>query len=164
MKKPIKIKRLSDGVIFNLSSDGLYRIDGALVYGHPLKAFDLNSFSFIYSDGSTEGPTKIETLTLWEILVPTILNNKPIKTRYHRVWDAKVRNIANGLTILKPAKGTWVSDSGELFEERMIPVRIACNENQIIQIMDMTAKYYKQEAIMAYKISENALIRHYKKD
>lgn len=61
---------------------------------------------------------------LYEILVPTMMERdgkiSPIKTRYHRVWDDKVRAISNGLTILPPAKGQWVAPDGELFKERMI--------------------------------------------
>ena len=97
---------------------------------------------------------KSENKILWEILVPTMRDGKPVRTRYHKVWDEKVRAISNGLTILKPAKGEWVSSSGELFAERMIPVRIACSEANIDKIMDMTIKYYNQEEVMAYKISE----------
>lgn len=99
-------------------------------------------------------------LELWEILVPTLMGdtNKPIKTRYHRVWDAYVRKIANGLTIFTPVKGQWLSDSNQLFSERMIPVRIACSEEQITEIIKFTIKYYKQLAVMAYKISDRVLI------
>lgn len=97
---------------------------------------------------------KTETQTLWEILVPTVMNDKPIRTRYHRVWDSKVREISGGLTILKPAKGQWTAPTGQLFAERMIPVRIACSEEQIEQIMAITLDYYKQEVIMAYRVSE----------
>lgn len=43
---------------------------------------------------------------MWEILVPTKSNEgKPFRTRYHRVWDAKVREISGGLTILPVVKG-----------------------------------------------------------
>lgn len=98
---------------------------------------------------------------LWEILVPTIKNDKPIRTRYHRVWDQKVREISSGLTILQPAKGHWVSPSGELFVERMIPVRIYCTEVEIEKIADMTAKYYNQEAVMYYSVSTKVMIKHY---
>jgi len=91
---------------------------------------------------------------LWEILVPTMMDGKFIRTRYHKVWDKKVRAISNGLTILKPAKGEWVSATGELLAERMIPVRIACSEHDIEGIMDMTIKYYNQEEVLAYKVSE----------
>ncbi len=102
------------------------------------------------------------SVALWEILVPTQFNTgKPIRTRYHRVWDAKVRAIANGLTILRPAKGQWISPTGKLYEERMIPVRIACTQEQMDQIADMTAKYYKQKAIMFYLISDKVIIKHY---
>ena len=70
-------------------------------------------------------------LALFEILVPTIMDGKPIRTRFHKVWDQKIRKITNGLTILKPAVGNWISPDGELFVERMIPVRIFATEEQI---------------------------------
>ena len=100
-------------------------------------------------------------MELWEILVPTVMGDtgKPIRTRYHRVWDAYVRSLSDGLTILTPARGQWVYES-KLFEERVIPVRIACSEEQIRLIIDHTIKYYKQIAVMAYKLSERVLIIH----
>ena len=98
---------------------------------------------------------------LWEILVPTISNaGKPFRTRYHRVWDAKVRAISGGLTIMPVSRGQWVSGDGELFVERMIPVRIVCSEEQINQIIDMTIKYYDQKAVMAHLVSEKCIIKH----
>lgn len=91
---------------------------------------------------------------LWEILVPTIRNcGKPFRTRYHRVWDKKVREISGGLTIMSPVKGQWINEGGTLFAERMIPVRIICTETEIDSIIKMSLKYYDQEAILAYKIA-----------
>ena len=101
---------------------------------------------------------------LYEILVPTVRPDKPdkyFKTRYHKVWDSKVRAITKGLTILKPVKGEWVSPAGELFAERMIPVRICCTEEEIEKVADMTAAYYGQIAILYYKISDFVKIKHY---
>jgi len=97
---------------------------------------------------------KNKNTILWEILVPTMMDGKPVRTKYHKKWDEKVRAISNGLTILKPAKGEWISSSGELFAERMIPVRIACSEDTIEEIMDITISYYNQEEVMAYRVSE----------
>lgn len=103
-----------------------------------------------------------KNMYLYEILVPTQTNlGKPIRTRYHRVWDEKVRKITGGLTIVPPVKGEWISDCGELFRERMIPVRIACTPEQIEQIADMTAKYYDQMAVMYYLISKEVTIKKY---
>ena len=77
------------------------------------------------------------TTGMWEILVPTVMpDGKPIKTRYHKVWDTKVYAITGGLTILTPTKGKWVCPEGSLFEERMIPVRIACTRSQLDEIID----------------------------
>ena len=102
---------------------------------------------------------------MYEILVPTSMKRdgvlKPIRTRYHRVWDSKVREISGGLTILTPAKGQWVSPKGEIFIEKMIPVRIVCTEDEMEKIADMSAKYYLQEAILYYRVSDHVAIRHY---
>lgn len=110
---------------------------------------------------------------MYEILVPTMMDSGketpmgrilPIRTRYHRVWDEKVRTLSGGLTILPPAKGQWVAPDGVLFKERMIPVRIVCTEEQIKQISDMTARYYKQQAILYYRVADQVVIQHYDKD
>jgi hypothetical protein len=102
-------------------------------------------------------------MMLWEILVPTVHrhNGKPITMRFHRVWDEKVRQISKGLTILSPAKGQWLSPEGELFTERMIPVRIACSRSEIEEIANMTAVYYNQLAVMYYCVSNEVYIKHY---
>ena len=104
-----------------------------------------------------------DKIGLWEIFVPTQSNEgKPFRTRYHRVWDAKVREIANGLTIFKPAKGQWVSPVGDLYIERMIPVRILCKRSDMDKIVDMTMTYYDQLAVFAYEISNNYILKHKK--
>lgn len=100
---------------------------------------------------------------MWEILVPTKSNEgKPYRTRFHKVWDAKVRAIANGLTILTPAKGQWLSNDGDLYSERMIPVRIICTREEIEKIIDITMVYYDQLAVLAYKISDECILKHKK--
>ncbi len=101
-------------------------------------------------------------MNVWEILVPTVMpNGRPIRTRRHRVWDAQVRQITGGLTIMPPVRGQWISPEDELYQERMIPVRIACTRVQMDTIADMTAKFYSQLAIMYYHISSEVVIRKY---
>lgn len=98
---------------------------------------------------------------MWEIFVPTMSNEgKPYRTRYHRVWDDKVRAIAGGLTVLRPAIGQWVSPDGELFNERMIPVRILCSREEIERIIDITMTYYNQKAVLAYCVSNECILKH----
>lgn len=102
---------------------------------------------------------------MWEILVPTVRMDGTgfYKTRYHRVWDEKVRAITGGLTIMPPAKGQWVSeDDDELFVERMIPVRVAATEAQLEAITDMTLEYYDQRTVLAYKISDDVRFKNRK--
>jgi len=94
--------------------------------------------------------------TLWEILVPSYSNEgEEYSLGYHNIWDDKVREITNGLTILETAKGQWLSLENELFVEKMIPVRIHCTEEDIDKIIQITMDYYKQKAIFAYEISSN---------
>jgi len=98
---------------------------------------------------------------VWEILVPTLhRDGKPIRLRFHKVWDEKVRAISGGLTVLPPAKGQWLSPSGTLFAERMIPVRISCSEEKMHHIADMTLVYYDQEAVFYYLVTEKVFIKH----
>ena len=90
------------------------------------------------------------------------MNDKPIRTRYHRIWEAKVREITKGLTILTPVKGQWLSPTGELFVERMIPVRLACSREDINRIAALSAVFYNQQAIMFYLVSSEVHVKHYK--
>lgn len=96
----------------------------------------------------------METASLWEILVPTVRNNgRPFRTRHHKEWDRQVRRVSGGLTIFPVAKGQWVSPSGKLYAERMIPVRILATRSQIEKIARVTMRHYDQLAVLAYKVS-----------
>ena len=97
---------------------------------------------------------------LWEILVPTVRNDgRPFRTRYHRVWDEKVRKISGGLTVMPVAKGQWVCPEGNIFKERMIPVRLIATREQIDQVVDMTMIYYDQLAVLAYMVSNEVILK-----
>ena len=128
-------------------------------------------------------------MMLWEILVPTERRDSPKRmsellgslksslgvdetslvdkvlhpgyysTRFHKVWDNKVRAITGGLTVMGPVRGQWVSGDNVLFNERMIPVRIMATRDQINEIADMTLEYYDQLAVMCYKISDEVILR-----
>jgi hypothetical protein len=105
----------------------------------------------------------MSTKGMWEILVPTrrrVAPDKYYTTRYHRVWDGKVREITGGLTVMAPARGQWVNPvTGELFKERMIPVRIMATRDEIEKVVDLTLKYYDQLAILCYKISDEVILK-----
>ena len=107
-----------------------------------------------------------QTKEMWEILVPTERRLEPGKfytTRYHRVWDSKVRKITGGLTVMAPARGQWINPStGELFRERMIPVRIIATRDEIEKVIDLTIDYYNQIAVLCYKISDEVIIKYKK--
>jgi len=95
---------------------------------------------------------------LWEILVPKENDGEDIAVPEHNIWDAKVRAITGGLTIHRSTKGNWISPEGELVVERMIPVRIACTETQIHEIARMTKEFYRQDAVMYYRVSDKVFI------
>lgn len=97
---------------------------------------------------------------MWEILVPTVSNSgKPFSVRHHRQWDAHVTAIAGGMTLIQPVRGSWVEpDSGQDFTERMIPVRIMCSREQIVEICKETARFYDQLAVLATLISTQTVL------
>ena len=70
-----------------------------------------------------------------------------------------VKELTGGLTVIAPVKGTWVNpEDDEEYTERMIPVRIMCDEETIEKIALMTKKYYDQEAVMVHLVSTKAII------
>jgi len=97
---------------------------------------------------------------LWKILVPVTNDGVRIKKKHHRAWDAKVSEIAGGLTLFKPKKGRWKHGS-KMFREKMIRVEIAATTDQIITIASMTAEHYNQQAVMYYLKSEQVVICEY---
>ena len=84
---------------------------------------------------------------MWEILVPASINKDQVFTyEHHKAWDEFVKQVTGGITVMKTAKGEWLSPVGKLHIDRMIPCRIICNEKQIIKIIDFTIEHYDQEA------------------
>lgn len=98
---------------------------------------------------------------LYEILVPTIYGDtlKPIRTKHHKKWDERVKKLSGGLTILTPGKGVWVHE-GVDYTERVIPVRIMCEESVMKKIVDITLQHYRQKAVMYYVLSTECHIVH----
>jgi hypothetical protein len=93
---------------------------------------------------------------MWTILVPTQRNDgRPIKTRFHRVWDAKIKSITGGLTIQPPNKGKWLAPNGDIYDERMIPVMFVATEEECDRVIDITLEYYDQIAILCWEVSSN---------
>ncbi len=98
-------------------------------------------------------------MKLYEILVPTMYGDtiKPIRTKHHKNWDAKVQKLTGGLTIFTPGKGVWEHE-GETFLERVIPVRIMCADDIMAQIVQITIDHYRQKAVMYYVLSDECHI------
>jgi hypothetical protein len=93
---------------------------------------------------------------LWEILVPANDNSGvEFSLEKHHQWDEFVRKITGGLTILKASKGQWTSETGHIFQDKMIPVRITCSNHNILMIAKFTKEFYDQEKVMYYQVSSN---------
>ena len=100
-----------------------------------------------------------EPKLFWEIFVPRNSNSGlEYSVEHHKIWDEKVRAIAGGLTILKSAKGHWISREGDAYIEEMIPVQIYCTESQIEGIARETLNHYDQQEVMTRIISEKIKI------
>ena len=98
---------------------------------------------------------------LWEILVPASDNKTQEFTyKHHKEWDTYVKKITGGVTIMKTAKGQWVSPNGKVYDDKIIPCRIVCTEKQMNEIVNFTLDHYKQEAVMAFRISKKVILRY----
>ncbi len=98
-------------------------------------------------------------MKLYEILVPTMYGDtiKPIRTKHHKNWDEKVQKLTGGLTIFPPGKGIWV-DKSVVYAEKVIPVRILCEEHVMLKVVNMTIEHYRQKCVMYYCLSAEAQI------
>lgn len=98
-------------------------------------------------------------MKLFEILVPTIYGDtmKPIRTKHHKRWDERVKKLSGGLTVLTPGKGTWVHE-GVDYVERVIPVRIMCDDKTMKKIVAITLQHYRQKAVMYYVLATECYI------
>lgn len=98
-------------------------------------------------------------LPMWEVLVPTVGNDgTPFSRRHHRTWDEQVKAIAGGMTLHQPVRGSWIDPGFSTeYTERMIPVRIVCTEQQIIEICKETARMYDQLAVLATLVAEHTV-------
>jgi hypothetical protein len=96
-------------------------------------------------------------LKLYEILVPAYINNIEIPIEKHQVWDFEISKLVGGCTIFNPVKGRWLGNTG-LIGEQMIPVRIACSEQIMKKVCEFTAHFYEQDAIFAWKVSDQVII------
>lgn len=96
---------------------------------------------------------------LWEILVP-VSDNQGVdfSLAHHQEFDRFVRARSDGLTLHRSAQGQWLHQ-GELQTERMIPVRVLCDEPSIEEIIQFTLEHYQQHAVLAYQISSLVKLR-----
>lgn len=101
-------------------------------------------------------------MNLYEILVPTLYGDtlKPIPIKLHKKWDSEVIKMTGGMTILSPAKGKWNYKGVAYPDEKVIPVRIACELKDIESIVLMTLRLYRQKAVMYYLVSEYVRVLH----
>ena len=107
---------------------------------------------------------KIKKLMLWEILIPQADNDgSQWSVAWHQQWDAKVSKLAGGISIFHSIKGIWLNPkSVRRFDDYMIPVRIACDRKTMDEIVDITMSHYAQDAVMAYVISTEVVIKNKK--
>lgn len=96
---------------------------------------------------------------MWEILVPASSKDKEFTYDHHKLWDEYVIDISGGITVMRTVKGEWVSQNNVRFKDRMIPVRVKCNEKDMKKIIDFTIRHYDQEAVLAYRLSDAVILK-----
>ena len=105
------------------------------------------------------GAKNPDRISLWQILIPTSMGGEEILVDHHAMWDAQVCILAGGLTILKGVKGKWNSPEENTVHEGMIPVLVCCTPEQLDSILDFTLAHYKQQEVLAFKISDEVRIK-----
>jgi len=96
-------------------------------------------------------------LDLWEILVPVANNQKvPFSDDHHEAFRRILRQLPgnNGTTTRPVGDGDWVDgDTGELFAEKMIPIRFRACRADAERMAAHARKFYDQIEVMAYRLA-----------
>ena len=102
-------------------------------------------------------------MKLYEILIP-LYTNKGIAFEKEVVEDffLKVSDLLGGITILGEAAivvGAWRGKDGTLFTDSSIPIRVAVSVPQELrEVLALARTTFDQEAIFAFKISDEVII------
>jgi hypothetical protein len=107
-----------------------------------------------------------ETLQVLEFMVPTHRNNGSLIN--HADFDAYLGQRFGGYTKLAVATGFWKDENiGQVFEETVIPYRVAVREldveSAISEIAPYIATEYDQNAVYIGRVG-TAVIREYRAD
>ncbi|MGA2875723.1 MAG: hypothetical protein ABSE82_09315 [Nitrososphaerales archaeon] len=107
--------------------------------------------------GAFNSSAEQEDFDLWEILVPEADNAKvPFSEEHHEAFRRILRGIRgnDGTTCNATALGYWLDKkTGEVYTEKMIPVRFRACRADAERMSEHARKYYKQVAIMAYRVA-----------
>lgn len=88
---------------------------------------------------------------IWEFLVPTKFKDKPIKEKYHKALDKKLKDIKDDIVIIVPTKTKWKIDSDDF-----MPLRLVFNHNDYDLISKTISEHYKKE-ILHYILSKKVV-------
>lgn len=87
-----------------------------------------------------------EETQLWEIVIPGHIA--------YSVWYEKIKHLVSGYMILhSDMKGYWKS-----VQENSRVFRIACTEESIKLICEITAEEFDEECVMCYRVSNYCLM------
>lgn len=102
-----------------------------------------------------------ELIGLWEILIPvTHKDGTPVTEKDHRIWRSSLEAIGVH-QFLAPGAVPWIVNEPHLVGVRMIPFRVACTQEQITQVANLTASYFGQDAILLYRVSDDVTLIRY---
>ncbi len=71
---------------------------------------------------------------------------------HHGTFIRKVLTVAGGYSWLPEIDGAWVNSHCEVVKEKMIPIRVACTDENIKEIASFAKQHYEQEAIFVLEI------------
>lgn len=100
---------------------------------------------------------------LWEIFIPKNNNKNTIfQVSHHREWNKKITNETDVILLSSSTTPTKTLDpplGQSFFSEEMILIRVCCTKEEFDKILNITIEHYDRKEIIAFKLSENMLIK-----
>jgi hypothetical protein len=99
---------------------------------------------------------------LWEIFIPKNHNKEMIYgVSHHREWNRKVTKETNVILLSSSSykEKSCPTIEEPFFSEEMLLLRVYCTQEELDRILDITVDHYDRDKIIAFKISENMIVK-----
>lgn len=90
---------------------------------------------------------------MYEFLVP-VVSNAGVPFKNHETLYAYLRLKFGGVTVAPAVEGQWLSPTGRVYIEPMIPVQVIMPESEVVPVATLIKNMFEQEGVCVVRLGE----------